>query len=206
MKQVHDFSPWTSPNGLFWIVKVPDTAVQISPGGNTLTIHLENVPVVDAFSFPPPVPTNIASDEVNISPYELIRARTSFDIAYTKTPGTARGIRPSTDDPLSPLNWAGKMWDATNSGSFSVAYDDGTFSASGTFGSSGNFGEMGTERNGFFVHHEEQNDNADVEAGTQPSSLELQPAPTSQSAATANTNKPVKFALLKGRVPVKVSR
>ena len=191
------------PNGLFWIVKVPDSAVQISPDGNTLTIHLENVPVVDAVRFPPPVPSNFASDEVNISPYQLMRARASFDITYTKTPGTARRIRPSTDDSLSPLNWAGKMWDATNSGSFSVTYDDGMFSASGTFGSSGNFGEMGTERNGFFVHHEEQDDNDDVEAGEQ--SLSLQPAHTSQSAATANTNKPVKFALLKGRVPVMVS-
>jgi hypothetical protein len=193
------------PNGLFWIVKVPDSAVQISPDGNTLTIHLENVPVVDAFSFPP-VPTDIALDEVNISPYQLIRARTSFDITYVKTPGTARRIRPSTDDPLSPLNWAGKMWDATNSGSFSVAYDDKAFSASGTFGSAGNFGEMGTERNGFFVHHEEQDDNDDVEAGEQTLSLPRQPANIGQSAATADTNKPVKFALLKGRVPVKVSR
>jgi len=179
--------------------------VQISPDGNTLTIHLENVPVVDAFSFPPPVPNNFALDEVNISPYQLVRARTSFDITYTKTPGTARRIRPSTDDPLSPLNWAGKMWDATNSGSFSVAYDDKTFSASGTFGSSGNFGEMGTERNGFFVHHEEQDDNDDVEVGEQSLSLPLQPANMNQLAATANTNKPVKFALLKGRVPVKVT-
>ena len=180
--------------------------MQISPDGNTLTIHLENVPVVDAIRFPPPVPTNFALDETNISPYQLTRARmTSLDITYTKTPGTARRIRPSTDDPLSPLNWAGKMWDATNSGSFSVAYDDGAFSAKGTFGSSGNFGEMGTERNGFFVHHEEQDDNDDIEAGGQPLSLPLQPANTSQSAATANTDKPVKFALLKGRVPIKVS-
>jgi len=194
------------PNGLFWIVKVPDSAVQISPDGNTLTIQLDNVPVVDAFRFPPPVPGNIAPDEVDISPYQLIRARTSFAITYTKTPGTVRRIRPSTDDPLSPLNWAGKMWDATNSGSFSVTYDDGTFSASGTFGSSGNFGEMGTERNGFFVHHEEQDGNDDVEVGEQSLSLPSQPANVSQSAAAANTNKPVKFALLKGRVPVKVSQ
>jgi hypothetical protein len=179
--------------------------VQISPDGNMLTIHLENVPVVDAISFPPPVPTNIAPDETNISPYQLIRARASFAITYTKTSGTARRIRPSTDDPLSPLNWAGKMWDATNSGSFSVAYDDTTFSALGTFGSSGNFGEMGTERNGFFVHHEEQDGNDDVEAGEQPLSLPSQPANMSQSAATANTDKPEKFALLKGRVPIKVS-
>lgn len=177
--------------------------MQISPDGNTLTIHLQNVPVVDAFSFPPPVPSNFASDEINISPYQLIRARTSFDITYTKTPGTARRILPSTDDPLSPLNWAGKMWNATNSGSFSVAYDDGTFSASGTFGSSGNFGEMGTEDNGFFVHQEEQDDNDNVEVGGQLLSLPLQPANTSQSAATAHRSKPVNFALLKGRVPIK---
>jgi hypothetical protein len=64
---------------------------------------------------------------------------------------------------------------------------------------------MGTERNGFFAHHEEQDDNDDVEAGEQTLSLPLQPANMGQSAATANTNKPVKFALLKGRVPVKVS-
>lgn len=186
-------------------MKVPDSAVQISSDGNTLTIHLENVPVVDATMFPPPVPSTFAPDEVNISPYQLIRARTSFDVTYTKTPGTARRIRPSSDDPLSPLTWAGKMWNATNSGSFSVAYADGTFSESGTFDSSGNFGEMGTERNGFFAHNEEQDDSDGVEAGEQSLSPATQASNLSQSAATANTNKTVKFGLLKGRVPVKVS-
>jgi hypothetical protein len=202
---VHDFSPWTSPNGLFWIVKVPDNAVQISPDGNTLTIHLENVPVDDAFTFPPPVPGNFAADEVNISPYQLIRARASFDITYTKTMGTERRIQPATDDPLSPLNWAGTMWDATNAGSFSVAYDDGTFSASGAFNSSGNFGEMGTERNGFFAHREEQDDSHDVEAGAQSESVRLEATPLSQMSATAINKKPVKSVLLKGRVPVRVA-
>ena len=193
------------PNGLFWIVKVPDSAAQISPDGNTLTITLENVPVVDAFSFPPPVPSNFAADEVNISRYELIRARASFEITYMKKKGTEpRRIRPATDDPLSPLNWAGKMWEATNSGSFSVAYDDGTFSASGTFDSSGNFGEMGTERNGFFVHHDEGEDNDDVEVGAQSLSVPLQAITMGQPAATAINKKPAKVALLKGRVPVKV--
>ena len=177
--------------------------MQISPDGNTLTIHLENVPVVDAIQFPPPVPNNFAPDEVNISPYPLIRARTSFDITYTKTPGTARQIVPANDDPLSPLNWAGKMWDATNSGSFSVAYDDGTFSASGTFGSSGNFGEMGTERNGFFAHHEEQDSNDGVAAVEQPLSLGPQPANLNQLTAAESDRNPEKFALLKGRFPVK---
>ena len=193
------------PNGLFWIVKVPDDAVQISADGNSLTIHLENVPVVDTFTFPPLVPNNIAPDEVDISPYELIRARASFEITYSKKEGTKRRIRPATDDPLSPLNWAGNMWNATNSGKFSVAYDDGTFSASGTFDSSGNFGEMGTERNGFFVHHHEGEDNDDVEAGAQSLSVPLQAITMGQPAATAINKKPAKVALLKGRVPVTVS-
>jgi hypothetical protein len=204
------------PNGLFWIVKVPDSAVQISPDGNTLTIHLENVPVVDTFMFPPPVPSNIASDEVNISPYQLIRARTSFDITYTKTPGTARRIRPETDDPLSPLNWAGKMWDATNSGTFSVSYDDGSFSASGSFASSRNFGEMGTERNGFFVRHEVDDEDDEVAAESQShgfagviGSAASLPAskstPPSQLAANEATKPPEGYALLKGRFPIKIS-
>jgi hypothetical protein len=193
---MHDFSPWTLPNGLFWIVKVPDSAVQITE--ETLTIHLENVPTVDAITFPPP-----AQDVPGISPFQLTPATVSFDITYTKT-GNPHRIRPATDDPLSPLNWAGKMWDATNSGTFSLAYNDGSFTASGSFDSSGNFGEMGTERNGFFVHQDERNNNDDVEAGAQPSSLPL-PAPMSQLAATAITKKPLKFVLLKGRVPVKVN-
>jgi hypothetical protein len=198
------------PNGLFWIVKVPDNAVQISPDGNTLTVHLEDVPVVDAFSFPPPVPSNFAADEVDISPYQLIRARTSFDITYKKTAGTARRIRPATDDPLSALNWAGRMWEATNSGSFPVTYNDGSFSASGTFssgsGPSQNFGEMGTERNGFFVHHDEgeDNDDTEAEAGSLRSSVLLQAIPASSAGATATSKKPEKIVLLKGRVPVKV--
>jgi hypothetical protein len=119
-----------------------------------------------------------------------------------KKKGTERRIRPATDDPLSPLNWAGKMWEATNSGSFAVAYDDGAFSASGAFDSSGNFGEMGTERNGFFVHHDEGEDNDDVEAGAL--SVPLQAITMGQPAATAINKKPAKVALLKGRVPVKV--
>jgi hypothetical protein len=183
------------PNGLFWIVKVPDSAVEITE--DTLTIHLVYVPVVDAFTFPPP-----AQAVPGISPFQLIPAKVSFEITYTKT-GNPRRIRPASDDPLSPLNWAGKMWDATNSGTFSLTYNDGSFSASGSFDSSGNFGEMGTEGNGVLVKEEDNND--DVGAEAQPLSLPLDPTQMSQMAATATIKNPVKFALLKGRVPVKVS-
>jgi hypothetical protein len=188
--QFHDFSPWTLPNGLFWIVKVPDSAVEITE--DTLTIHLVDVPVVDAFTFPPP-----AQDVPGISPFKLIPAKVSFDITYTKT-GGPRQIRPASHDPLSPLNWAGEMWDATNSGTFSLTYDDGSFSASGSFDSTGNFGEMGTERNGVFVN--------DVEAEAQSLSLPLKPTPMSQPAASGIAKQAIKSVLLKGRVPVKVTQ
>ena len=151
MTQVHDFNPGITPNGVFWIVEVPDDAVKISPDGETLTIHLENVPVVDQGSFPAGTGTTPAT--------------VSFDITYTKS-GAPRHVRPISRDPLSPFNWAGEMWTATNSGTFSVAYNDKTFSAQGAFSSdflpAGNFGEMGTERNGSFVEREDAENDAEV--------------------------------------------
>lgn len=185
-------------------MKVPDSAVQITD--DSLTIHLTDVPVVDAFTFPPPTQA-----VPGISPFQLIPATVSFDITYTKA-GNRRTIRPGSDDPLSPLNWAGKMWDATNHGTFSVRYNNNTFSESGTFdsvSSSGvNFGEMGTERNGLFVKHEEEdnNDDADVESGTRSLSLPATPTQMAQLAASATPKQPQKVVLLKGRVPVRVTQ
>jgi hypothetical protein len=151
MTQVHDFNPGITPNGVFWIVEVPDDAVKISPDGETLTIHLENVPVVDQGSFPAGTGTTPAT--------------VSLDITYTKS-GAPRQVRPISSDPLSPFNWAGEMWTATNSGTFSVAYNDKSFSARGAFNSdflpAGNFGEMGTERNGSFVEREDAENDAEV--------------------------------------------
>ena len=189
-------------------MKIPDNevdrAVQITE--DTLHIHLDNVPTVDAFSFPPP-PQAVPG----ISPFRLIPAKVSFDITYTKKvdPKTGetlepRRIRPGSHDPLSPLNWAGKMWDATNSGTFSVIYDDKSFSASGTFDSAGNFGEMGTERNGVFVNHKED-DEQDGDTGSLPS-VENQVSHAQVAHTMANAlAKPRKTVLLKGRVPINVN-
>lgn len=192
--QLHDFSPWTLPNGLFWIVKVPDSAVQITE--DTLTIHLMGVPVVDAFTFPPP-----RQEVPGISPFKLIPAKLSFDITYTKT-GNQRRIRPASRDPLSPLNWAGEMWDATNSGTFALSYDDGSFAASGSFDSTGNFGEMGFERNGVFLGGD-NNDNAEVQLESAPHTN----APTQVRAKVEASipDQSARTVLLKGRVPVKVN-
>ena len=121
-------------------MQVPDDAVTVT--GDTVTISLKNVSVVDQFSFPGGAGNNLGIAGVP--------ATLSFDITYSKS-GASRHVKPTSSDPLSPFNWEGKMWDATNSGTFSLSYNDGTFSAQGSFDSAGNFGEMGFERNGSFA-------------------------------------------------------
>ena len=150
--QLHDFNPGILPSGLFWIVKVPDSAVQISPDGSSLHIHLEQVPANDALIFPPGMGNGVTV-------FPTFPATATFDVTYTKT-GNRRHIRPASRDPLSPFNWEGEMWDATNSGTFSVTRADG-FSATGSFSSSGNFGEMGAERNGSFIRDDDFENQAD---------------------------------------------
>lgn len=124
-------------------MQIPDDAVKFTD--DTVTISLKNASVVDQFSFP-----NGAGNNLGIAG---VPATLSFDITYSKS-GPLRHVAPTTSDPLSPFNWEGKMWDATNSGTFSLAYDDGTFSAQGSFDSAGNFGEIGFERNGSYVEDE----------------------------------------------------
>lgn len=190
--QLHDFSPYLLPNGLFWTVKVPNSALTINADGS-ISLHLVDVPVDDAFTFPPPVQA-----VPGISPIQLIPAKLSLDITYLKG-GNRRHVRPTSHDPLSPLNWAGTMWDSTNSGRFSLSYDDGSFSASGNFASAGNFGEMGFERNGVFSHDEDSNENEEK-------STFLEAAPILSPHAVVNSvPKTERTVLLKGRVPVHVN-
>jgi hypothetical protein len=138
--QVHDFNPGIAMNGVIWVVQIPDDGVVVS--GNTITIHVANQAVADEIAFPGTV---------------RIPSTLSFDITYTKS-GMPRKIVPTSRDPLSAFHWAGEMSMATNSGTFSVSYNDGSFSATGIFSSSGMFGEVGTERNGIFAGGDDQND------------------------------------------------
>ena len=109
--------------------------------GDALSIHLENFAL---------------ADELGGIGGIRVPSLLSFDITYTKF-GSPREIEPN-HDPISAFDWSGKMWMATNTGSFSVSHTDGSFSAQGTFSSSGMFGEMGTEKNGIFANedHEDQ--------------------------------------------------
>ena len=134
---MHDFNPGILPDGLFWIVQVPDDALQIR--GDTLTIRLHNVHSIDTFTFYDPLP-----------PSGNVPSVVSITQTYTKS-GTPRQVKQTSTDPMSPFNWAGETWMATASVTFSVAHTDGGFSAQGTGRSNGQFGEIGFERNGVFL-------------------------------------------------------
>lgn len=155
----------------------------------TLTISLTNVAIVDQFTFPNAGGINLGNSG--------IPATLTFKATYKKT-GAQRTVRPTSADPLSPFNWAGEMWEATNSGSFSVTYNDGSFSAQGTFSSSGNFGEMGTERNGSFLRREDRED----AAAAAPPLAAQGPTGTGASAWNNNAAPPANVPKFKGKVPV----
>jgi hypothetical protein len=180
---VHDFNAGIAPNGLFWIVQIPDDAVVVTD--NTLTIHLKNVAVIDQLQFPAPV-----------AGLPGIPATMSFDITYTKS-GKPRQVQPTSADPLSPFTWAGEMWMATNAGTFSVRSQDGSFSAKGSFSSSGNFGEMGTERNGSFARDEM------AAAGSVLSPVEPVQTSSTEDQWTDGAGPAENWPKLKGRVPVR---
>jgi len=109
-----------------------------------VAIQLQNVALTDQIAFP---------GTVNMP------ATVSFNIVFSRT-GPARHIAPKSRDPIGPFNWLGDMSPATNSGTFSVAYNDGSFSAHGQFDSAGNFGEIGTERNGSLAADSDSNHSA----------------------------------------------
>lgn len=150
-------------------MQIPDDAVTITD--DTVTISLKNASVVDQFSFPGGAGNNLGIAGVP--------ATLSFDITYSKS-GARRHVEPTSSDSLSPFNWEGEISEATNSGTFSLAYNDGTFSAQGSFASAGNFGEMGFERNGSFVEDE---GGAQAHAASVPGSAK--PAATSATPTTA---------------------
>ena len=150
---------------------------------DTVTISLKDASLVDQFRFP-----GGAGKSLGIAG---VPATLSFEITYTKSGGSRR-VKPTSTDPLSPFTWKGRMSAATNSGTFSLAYADGSFSAQGSFSSSGNFGEMGTEANGSFARTEKDAALASLDNRNSP-------APSLSLAYAAQYANVPKF---RGKVPV----
>jgi hypothetical protein len=50
--QIHDFHPPIASSGLYWVVPVPEYGLTISADGNTFTLEMRDVPVVDQPRWP----------------------------------------------------------------------------------------------------------------------------------------------------------
>jgi len=187
---VHDFNGGIRPSGLFWVVQVPDDAVKIME--DTVTISLTNVAVVDQIAFP----GNIFLGSTGFP------ATLTLNMTFQKQ-GRPRNVRPTSASPISPFSWAGEMSDATYHGTFSVAYNDGKFSATGDFGSTASeqiFAEMGKERNGSFVRREDENENEQGAAALQVPGQASAGVAASQLSASATL--PANSPKWRGKVPV----
>jgi len=135
--QVHDYNPGIAPSGLFWTIRVPESA--FSRDENSATISLGDLGIVDSFQF--------------LSGVE-VPATVSYEITWTAT-GPVRHLRPVSDDPLDPRNLAGEFRDALATGTFSgrsvTALGGSEFTFEGNASSEFVWAEMGTERNGWFL-------------------------------------------------------
>ena len=187
---MHDFNGGIRPSGLFWVVQVPDDAVKITE--DTVTISLMNVAVVDQIAFP----GNIFLGSTGFP------ATLTLNMTFQKQ-GRPRNVRPTSASPISPFSWAGEMSDATYHGTFSVAYNDGKFSATGDFGSTASeqiFAEMGKERNGSFVRREDENENEQGAAALQVPGQASASVAAGQLSASATL--PANSPKWRGKVPV----
>jgi hypothetical protein len=141
---VHDFNGGIAPSGLFWTLRVPDSALSISPNGKKARVHVENIDVVD---------------DLQIFGGANVPSKVSFDITWTAK-GPRHHYKPGSSDPTDPSNFDGKFRLAVATGTFSGSNADGfSFTTDGVassaevsdvFGIPG-FAEMGIERNGSFL-------------------------------------------------------
>jgi hypothetical protein len=87
--QIHDFHPPISSAGLYWVVPVPERGLTISPDGNTFTLEMKDVQVVDQPRWP-------ALDSIATS------ARMTFKMVWKST-----GEPVKYDDPSKHFRFTG---------------------------------------------------------------------------------------------------
>jgi hypothetical protein len=68
--QIHDYNPGIAASGLFWTIRIPDSAVHVDDKATSATYALDNVtlfdyPNVEVALLQPPAPQAIASFSMN---------------------------------------------------------------------------------------------------------------------------------------------
>ena len=135
-EQVHDFNADIADNGLFWTIQIPDSALTVSKNLKTASLHLENVQIIDSFTF---------------LGEHSVPATVSFDITWVGS-GARHHYKPGSNDPTDPTFFDGKFRDAAVTGTFSGSNADGfTFTSDPGVTVDGSFAELGSETNGSFI-------------------------------------------------------
>ena len=129
--QLHDFNGGIQPSGLFWIVQVPDNALDIE--GDTAELNVQHASVLDDFQFFGPV---------------FVPATVSIHMKWTAT-GDVHEHEPGSSGPTDPAHFDGDFRPAVATGTFSGSELGFAFTARAS--SESTFAEMGHERNGVFL-------------------------------------------------------
>ena len=141
---MHDFNGGIAPSGLFWTLRVPDSALTVSKNGKSATLHVENIGVVD---------------DLQIFGGANIPSTVSFDITWTAV-GPRHHYKPGSSDPTDPTNFDGKFRLGVATGTFSGSNTDGfSFTTVGIASSAEvsevlgvpGFAELGFEKNGSYL-------------------------------------------------------
>ncbi len=134
--QVHDLNPGILPNGLFWIVQVPDKSVDVNPGAGKAHFALEDFEIEDYHDL-----VKALADGPSVD------AELSFDCRWSDGIQT-RFIR--NPDPLERFTGMFVQTHATIAWSASVPSQHFVFQSDGAATSHEVYAEVGEERNGFF--------------------------------------------------------
>ena len=78
--QVHDFNPGIKKSGLFWTIRVPESAASIRLGDRTARFQMNNLAIPDDHDF-------LNSVGVEVPPIPLIPSFVSFDVRWTAKSG-----------------------------------------------------------------------------------------------------------------------
>jgi hypothetical protein len=133
--QVHDLSPGTQPNGLFWTAQLPPNAFKVRNGGLSARLKLRAYPLIDTFTIGGPL---AIAAQVNL---DVTWDATSKPIARGKGTGVA---------PTSPAAFSGDFAEASCRGKVS-GFETGFAFETGALTATDFFAEMGQERNGSFL-------------------------------------------------------
>ena len=133
--QVHDLSPGTQPNGLFWTAQLPRHAFNVRHDGRIARLKLREQALVDTFT---------------ISGTLGIAAQVNLDVVWSATSEPVARGEGTGVGPTSPAAFSANFAEANCRGRVS-GFETGFAFETGLLTAAAFFAEMGQERNGSFL-------------------------------------------------------